>query len=101
MLVEHADHLSGPLLLFDEGAVLVLLLERVMCSAEQAVRRRFPSNIGSYAWMSEESGAKAYSSEPSEIAIPNLAWVSPASAGEGNASLARRCEAPGFSAPGW
>ncbi|MFG2750304.1 GNAT family N-acetyltransferase [Streptomyces xanthophaeus] len=28
------------------------------------------------------------------LAIPDLAWVSPASAGEGNASLARRREAP-------
>ncbi|WP_405705612.1 hypothetical protein OG264_02385 [Streptomyces xanthophaeus] len=31
---------------------------------------------------------------PASRAIPDLAWVSPASAGEGNASLARRREAP-------
>jgi hypothetical protein len=31
--------------------------------------------------------------------IPNLAWVSPASAGERNTSLARRREAPEVSAP--
>ena len=39
--------------------------------------------------------------EPAD-AIPGLAWVSPASAGEGNASLARRCAVPELFAPvGW
>lgn len=33
-----------------------------------------------------------------ELTIPDLAWVSPASAGEGNASSARRREAPEFTA---